>query len=141
MNNALCHPLRDIGSLPGHSSEGRDAVPGRGVEDEATASKDLRPPKVSEDNLDRLRIESPDLAAEGIWCHLTPGPEPGGLLVATPRVSEAAGHDRYDQVVALLVEHGERGSIALILNRPTGMVLGKKPSGMPIQLSVSGKAL
>ena len=45
------------------------------------------------------------------------------------------------QVVALLVEHGERGSIALILNRPTGMVIGKKPSGMPMQLSVSRVAL
>ncbi len=41
------------------------------------------------------------------------------------------------QVVALVVEHGDQGSIALILNRPTSMILGKsKPNGMPMQLSV-----
>ena len=39
--------------------------------------------------------------------------------------------------MALLVEHGEEGSTALILNRPTGMTLGKKPSGMPFKLQVS----
>eukprot|EP00955_Chlamydomonas_euryale_P029885 315100-Chlamydomonas_euryale.AAC.9 len=41
------------------------------------------------------------------------------------------------QVVALLIEHGKRGSIGLVLNRPTGMVMGRgrKPNGMPFQLS------
>jgi len=41
------------------------------------------------------------------------------------------------QVVALLVEHSDRGSIALILNRPTGMTIGRKPSGMPFKIMVS----
>lgn len=37
--------------------------------------------------------------------------------------------------MVLLIEHGDQGSIGLILNRPTGMVLGKGPSGMPLQLT------
>ena len=92
--------------------------------------------RTCDDNLRRLQLDSPALAAEGVWCHPLPRPEQGGLLIATSRASEVLGDVKYEQLVALLVEHGERGSIALVLNRPTGMVMGKRPNGMPFQLTV-----
>ncbi|GAX79802.1 hypothetical protein CEUSTIGMA_g7242.t1 [Chlamydomonas eustigma] len=92
--------------------------------------------KINQANLRRLELDSPDLAAEGFWCHPTSRPEKGGLLVASLKVSELKGNDRLEEVVAVLIEHGDQGSIGLILNRPTSMVMGKRPNGMPLQLSV-----
>lgn len=39
------------------------------------------------------------------------------------------------QAVILLVDHGPGGSIGLILNRPTGLVLGNKRGGLPFKIT------
>lgn len=41
------------------------------------------------------------------------------------------------QLVIFLTTHGPDGSVGIILNRPTGMVLGRKPGGLPLELGVS----
>jgi len=82
-----------------------------------------------------LEIQNPKLAAEGLWSHPVARPEKGGLLIASAKVAELTGNSKYEQVVMLLTDHGEQGSIGLILNRPTGMVMGRKPGGMPFQVA------
>lgn len=106
--------------------------------------------RISKANFAKLQMEDPDLAAEGLWCHELPGgPEPGGLIISTcssassPASSSeenatAAGRkkdERLEEVVAFLIEHGKQGSIALILNRPTALLMGKGGArGMPMDL-------
>ncbi|KAG1668845.1 hypothetical protein FOA52_004940 [Chlamydomonas sp. UWO 241] len=93
--------------------------------------------RVSEDNFRRLQLDNPALAAEGpLWVHETARPEKGGLVIATSKTSTILG-DRLEQAVVFLIEHGDQGSIGVILNRPTGMVLGrgKKSNGMPFELT------
>lgn len=41
--------------------------------------------------------QSPTLAAEGVWAHATPVPEPGGLLLATRLTPSALGSMEYWQ--------------------------------------------
>jgi len=38
------------------------------------------------------------------------------------------------QAVILLVDHGSSGSVGLVLNRPTGLVLGRKSGGLPFTI-------
>jgi hypothetical protein len=54
--------------------------------------------RINRANLRRLELDSPDLAAEGVWCHPTSRPEKGGLLVASNKVSEGKGSDKYEEV-------------------------------------------
>lgn len=42
----------------------------------------------------------------------------------------------YWQAVIFIIEHSERGSMGLILNRPTSLVLGKQRGGLPFAVSV-----
>ncbi|GFR47306.1 hypothetical protein Agub_g8993 [Astrephomene gubernaculifera] len=88
----------------------------------------------SEDNRKLLEIQNPSLAAEGLWAHATPSPETGGLLIASLQGPAILNDDRMWQIVAFLTSHGSEGSVGLILNRPTGMVLGRKPGGLPLEL-------
>ena len=52
----------------------------------------------SEDNRRLLEIESPRLAAEGLWAHATPRPEAGGLLIASLEAADILGDDALWQV-------------------------------------------
>lgn len=74
-----------------------------------------------------------------MWAHATPlRPERGGLLLATPKTAAAMGGEEYCECVVLLVQHsagGGGGSMGLILNRPTGMVLGRRRGGLPFEVS------
>ncbi|KXZ47825.1 hypothetical protein GPECTOR_32g437 [Gonium pectorale] len=90
----------------------------------------------SEDNRRLLEIQNPSLAAEGIWAHATPRPETGGLLIASLQGPTILNDDKLWQAVVFLTSHGPEGSVGLILNRPTGMVLGRKPGGLPLELGV-----
>jgi putative AlgH/UPF0301 family transcriptional regulator len=65
------------------------------------------------------------LAREPLWAHATEGVEVGGLLVAAPDAPALTGDDRTWQLVAVVTAHDrERGSAALILNRPATATLG-----------------
>ncbi|EFJ44634.1 hypothetical protein VOLCADRAFT_106296 [Volvox carteri f. nagariensis] len=88
----------------------------------------------SEDNRRLLEIQNPSLAAEGLWAHATSRPETGGLVIASLQGPTILNDDRLWQVVVFLTSHGADGSVGLILNRPTGMVLGRKPGGLPLEL-------
>ncbi|GIL61932.1 hypothetical protein Vafri_16251 [Volvox africanus] len=88
----------------------------------------------SEDNRRLLDIQNPSLAAEGLWAHATSRPETGGLVIASLQGPTLLNDDRFWQVVVFLTSHGVDGSVGLILNRPTGMVLGRKPGGLPLEL-------
>ncbi|GLC33339.1 hypothetical protein PLESTB_000344200 [Pleodorina starrii] len=88
----------------------------------------------SEDNRRLLEIQNPSLAAEGLWAHATPRPETGGIVIASLDCPTLLKDDRMWQVVVFLTSHGPEGSVGLILNRPTGMVLGRKPGGLPLEL-------
>ena len=60
-------------------------------------------------------VSSPEL-----WAHEGPL-ERGALLVAAPGAFRETGtRSDFFQAVALLVEHSDEGSVALLLNRPTG---------------------
>ncbi|KAG2485122.1 hypothetical protein HYH03_016109 [Edaphochlamys debaryana] len=92
----------------------------------------------SEDNRRLLEEQSPRLAAEGLWAHSTPLPEAGGLLLASLQGPQMLGDDRLWQTVVFVVSHSpEEGSVGLILNRPTGMVLGRKQGGLPLEMAGS----
>ncbi|KAL4419714.1 hypothetical protein ABPG75_006812 [Micractinium tetrahymenae] len=84
-----------------------------------------------EANLRLLRIQSAALAAEGVWAHTTPLPEPGGLLLATRLTASVLGSMEYWQVVVFLLHHSARGSMGLILNRPTNARVARGQDGMP----------
>lgn len=91
--------------------------------------------RVPEDNLRLLQIQDPKLSAEEIWAHPTAAPERGGLLLATPRNHEVTGNESFWQAVIFLIEHTPgAGSIGILLNRPSGMVLGRKPGGLPYKI-------
>jgi hypothetical protein len=132
--------------------------------------------KTAQENVVLLQEQDPSLAAEEMWAHATPGPEKGGVLIATPGAGKVLGSDKYWQVspqalrwpalwgwrrqaqnhrapraaapraaapppplaqaVIFLVEHNQGGSVGLILNRPTGMVMGRKPGGLPFVIAV-----
>ncbi|KAL4437824.1 hypothetical protein ABPG77_005736 [Micractinium sp. CCAP 211/92] len=84
-----------------------------------------------ESNLRLLSIQSPTLAAEGVWAHATPVPEPGGLLLATRLTPSVLGSMEYWQVVVLLLQHTAHGSMGLVLNRPTTARVGRGRDGLP----------
>lgn len=84
-----------------------------------------------EPNLRLLSIQSPVLAAEGVWAHATPLPEPGGLLLATRLTPSVLGSMEYWQVVVFLLQHTVHGSMGLALNRPTNARVGRNQDGLP----------
>jgi hypothetical protein len=79
------------------------------------------------------------LAREDTWAHATGAPEVGGLLLATPDAPRILGEE-YWQAVVFLVQHGEQGSLGLLLNRPTGLDMGRGRGGLPLPADVSLRA-
>lgn len=88
---------------------------------------------IDTENRRLLRLQSPELAAEPAWVHSLAAPEAGCLLLATPVALQLLGPDFW-QAVVLLVQHGPRGSIGLVLNRPTQkrMGLGRGADGLAL---------
>ncbi|PRW39133.1 cytochrome P450 chloroplastic isoform C [Chlorella sorokiniana] len=93
---------------------------------------------VETENRRLLRLQNPELAAEAAWAHSLAAPEPGCLLLATPVAPQLLGHDFW-QAVVLLVQHGPRGSIGLVLNRPTQKRVGLGRSADGLALPAEGK--
>jgi putative transcriptional regulator len=56
------------------------------------------------------------------WCHVLEKPEPGAALLAHPNMGHFQQH-HFAQCVILILEHGDRGSLGIILNRPTPFTL------------------
>jgi hypothetical protein len=96
--------------------------------------------KQAPENMRLLQIQDPTLGAEEVWAHPTAGPEKGGLIIATPQANRILGNDKYWQTVIFIIDHNLKGSVGLILNRPSGMVMGRKPGGLPFVISVSQHA-
>lgn len=76
------------------------------------------------ENVRLLQTQDRALAREALWAHATGGPEPGGLLLASPDAPSLLGDDRAWQLVILVTAHGPSGSAGLILNRPATAALG-----------------
>ena len=74
-------------------------------------------------NLELLKTQNPKLAAEKPWAHTISAPERGCLLIARGD-SFSAGQQYFHQAVILLLEHNERGTMGVILNRPTQYTMG-----------------
>lgn len=71
---------------------------------------------------------SPD---SGEWAHAIPKPERGALLLAHPMMF--ANSQRYfHRAVILLLEHGDRGSYGVILNRPSSVYMRDLDLGRPL---------
>lgn len=86
-------------------------------------------------NRNLLKEQNPRLAQEDIWAHATPcGPETGGLLLATPAAPAMLRNAQWWQQVVLLLQHGPSGSLGLLLNRPTSLVMGRGRGGLPVDL-------
>lgn len=60
-------------------------------------------------SLPKFPVQSPTLAAEGVWAHATPVPEPGGLLLATRLTPSVLGSMEYWQA-----SPRKGGSLALL---------------------------
>lgn len=92
------------------------------------------------DNLRAMQITNPNLASEELWAHPIGTPETGGLIVATNSVSGLVS-DRYWQLVIFLVEHSPGRSVGLILNRPSALILGRKPGGLHLNIDGAPSAM
>ncbi|KAK9817198.1 hypothetical protein WJX72_010966 [[Myrmecia] bisecta] len=80
--------------------------------------------RICQENLHLLQQQDRKLAQEGIWAHATQLPETGGLVISTHKVVGLTNDPRYWQLVIILLEHGQRGSTGLILNRPSSATVG-----------------
>ena len=74
-------------------------------------------------NLELLKQQNPKLAADKPWAHKIGAPEKGCLLLAAAD-EFALGQQYFHQAVILLLEHSEKGSMGVILNRPTQYNMG-----------------
>ncbi|KXZ56964.1 hypothetical protein GPECTOR_1g870 [Gonium pectorale] len=70
---------------------------------------------------------SPD---SGEWAHTISGPERGCLLLAHPLLFQQS-QTYFHRAAILLLDHGERGSYGIILNRPSKYMLGDVPLSRP----------
>lgn len=57
-------------------------------------------------------------SSSGPWAHPIPTPEKGCLLLAHPMMFHS-NQEYFFQAVILLLEHNDKGSYGIILNRPT----------------------
>ncbi|GBF90268.1 transcriptional regulator [Raphidocelis subcapitata] len=89
----------------------------------------------SDENMRVLRDQNPGLAAEEVWAHATPAPERGGLLISAPDATRLLESERYWQLVVLVISHDAGGTVGLILNRPSGLVMGRKQGGLPFSMA------
>jgi putative transcriptional regulator len=79
--------------------------------------------RASGPNLELLKRQNPALAEEKPWAHEIGAPERGCLLVA--RGDEfTLGQQYFHQAVILILDHSEKGSMGVILNRPTQYSMG-----------------
>ena len=87
------------------------------------ASEDDAVERASGPNLELLKRQNPALAEEKPWAHEIGAPERGCLLVA--RGDEfTLGQQYFHQAVILILDHSEKGSMGVILNRPTQYSMG-----------------
>lgn len=87
------------------------------------ASDDDAVERASGPNLELLKRQNPALAEEKPWAHEIGAPERGCLLVA--RGDEfTLGQQYFHQAVILILDHSEKGSMGVILNRPTQYSMG-----------------
>ncbi len=70
--------------------------------------------RVSEGNLRRLRLDSPQLAEEGVWCHATPMVERGGLIIATLACARIKKSERHEEVSEAMVVSGMHAASGLM---------------------------
>eukprot|EP00238_Polyblepharides_amylifera_P004359 CAMPEP_0196573086 /NCGR_PEP_ID=MMETSP1081-20130531/3041_1 /TAXON_ID=36882 /ORGANISM="Pyramimonas amylifera, Strain CCMP720" /LENGTH=244 /DNA_ID=CAMNT_0041890663 /DNA_START=337 /DNA_END=1071 /DNA_ORIENTATION=- len=75
-------------------------------------------------NMELLKKQMPGLAENMPWAHSIPIAEKGCLLVANENLF-AGSQQYFHQAVVFLIEHNERGSMGIILNRPTHYNLGQ----------------
>ena len=90
---------------------------------DSSADEDAAVEEASGPNLELLRDQNPALAAEKPWAHVIGAPERGCLLVARGD-NFVAGQQYFHQAVILMLEHNEKGSMGVILNRPTQYSMG-----------------
>ncbi|KAL6765736.1 hypothetical protein V8C86DRAFT_2448637 [Haematococcus lacustris] len=64
------------------------------------------------------------LPLNGLWAHSIPGPEKGCLLLAHPLMFNSR-QEYFFQSVILLLEHNDKGSFGVILNRPSVYTLSQ----------------
>jgi|TARA_B110000259_G_scaffold20430_1_gene21294 hypothetical protein len=69
-------------------------------------------------NLALLKKQKHTLSGETPWAHVIGAPERGCLLIARGE-SFTGGQQYFHQAVILVLEHNEKGSMGVILNRPT----------------------
>lgn len=100
------------------------------LSEEERSVNDLPAPQISEQNLSLFLNEDSEFAqSEPLWAHAVPGPEQGGLLIATSLVDTGTSPSLPEhlwQTVIFLLEHSPKhGSVGLILNRPSILNLEK----------------
>ncbi|KAJ9532033.1 hypothetical protein QJQ45_003756 [Haematococcus lacustris] len=93
-------------------------------------SRQARGGEQSESNQTLLHLQDPVLGREAVWAHSIPDAEQGGLLLATRQAPEVLMNDGLEQAVVFLASHGPEGSLGLLLNKPTSLMLGRKPGGL-----------
>lgn len=85
-----------------------------------------------------LRLSAP-AGDRQLWAHPLGMVEQGCLLVANGSTPSSLGDDRMLETVVLVAEHGPKGSLGLILNRPTPLMVGGT-SGLEIPVPDGAKA-
>eukprot|EP01023_Acetabularia_acetabulum_P018125 TRINITY_DN19163_c0_g2_i1.p1 TRINITY_DN19163_c0_g2~~TRINITY_DN19163_c0_g2_i1.p1 ORF type:complete len:130 (+),score=14.75 TRINITY_DN19163_c0_g2_i1:63-452(+) len=65
--------------------------------------------EVSEENVQLMQEQTPDLACEDIWAHKLQNPEVGSLLIASNDAHEVLG-ERFWQLVILVIGHNQEGT-------------------------------
>lgn len=106
-----------VASEAGEASDGEGGKMGSKTRDDAAITA------ASGENLALLKKQNPELAAEKPWAHAIGSPEKGCLLVASEGEFKL-GQQYFHQAVILILEHHEKGSMGVILNRPTQYNMG-----------------
>ena len=89
----------------------------------ASADEAARVEAASGENIKLLSTQNPELASETPWAHVIGAPEKGCLLLASEEEFKL-GQQYFHQAVILVLEHHEKGSMGVILNRPTQYNMG-----------------
>jgi len=91
---------------------------------ETSTSRDEDSTKLApSENMELLQRQNPKLASEKAWAHVIGAPERGCLLLASDDEFKQ-GQQYFHQSVILLLEHHDKGSMGVILNRPTQYNMG-----------------
>lgn len=92
--------------------------------DESSINSDDAVAEASSENLELLKKQNPKLAAEKPWAHVIGAPEKGCLLLASDDEFNV-GQEYFHQAVILILEHHDKGTMGVILNRPTQYNMGE----------------